>query len=117
MKSAPPELVVQRQLDAYNAHDMETFLATYHGSARIFSFPQGELLMEGHEEMRNGYRSRFADGSPVHARVVKRIVEGRFVIDAEAITGLLPKGELRATLIFEVEDGLIQQVWILRDSP
>jgi len=106
---------VQRQLDAYNRHDMEGFLATYDRSARIYRFPGCELMMAGHDTIREGYLSRFSEGSAVRATILNRIVEGRFVIDAESITGLLPAGEVRATLIYDVSEGLIHRVWILRD--
>ena len=34
--------IVQRQVDAYNAHDLERFVATYADSVRIFRMPTAE---------------------------------------------------------------------------
>lgn len=43
--------VIQRQLDAYNAKDMEGLLATYAVDAEQYTL-HGERLAKGHEEMR-----------------------------------------------------------------
>lgn len=40
---APAKLVVQRQLDAYNAHQLEAWLATYHADAEQFLLHGGLL--------------------------------------------------------------------------
>jgi hypothetical protein len=112
-----PEDVVHAQLEAYNRHDMEAFVATYHPGIRICRFPHGDLLMAGHDGLRAGYRSRFAPGSRIRAEVVTRIVQGNLVIDAERIRGVLPDRDLEATAIYEVEQGLITRAWFIRDWP
>ena len=39
--SNEPENVVQRQLDAYNARDLEAFMATYAEEAQLFELSSG----------------------------------------------------------------------------
>jgi len=36
---SPAEALVQRQLEAYNAHDLEGFIATYAPGIEIFDLP------------------------------------------------------------------------------
>jgi len=110
-----PESVVQTQLEAYNRHDMEGFLATYDPGIRIYELPGGDLLIEGLEAMRERYRSRFAEDSTVTAEITHRIVHGNMVIDDESITGILRDRELKATAIYEVRQGLITRVWFIQD--
>jgi hypothetical protein len=47
-----PEAVVQRQLDAYNARDLDALLATYASDARQYALP-ATLLATGHAEIRS----------------------------------------------------------------
>jgi hypothetical protein len=59
---ADPASVVQRQLDAYNAHDIGALLATYAEDARHFQHP-ATLLAAGHTEL----GARFAARQPGYA--------------------------------------------------
>lgn len=106
--SDSPESVVQRQLDAYNAHDLEGWLATYGQDARQYEFP-AKLLAAGHAEMRARMAPRFEDPL-VHARLLKRSVMGSIVVDHEEVTRTFPEGPGRVGLvcIYEVRAGAIQ---------
>ena len=108
-----PESVVQAQLDAYNARDMEAFLATYADDAELYAFP-GTLQTKGKMEMRKRYAVRFSD-SLLHAVIAKHIVMGNTIIDHERIQVTLPEGPgvLEAILIYEVQDGKIAKVTII----
>jgi hypothetical protein len=103
-----PEAVVQRQLDAYNAHDLEGWLATYAQDARQFEFP-ATLLAAGHAEIRARMAPRLEDPL-VHARLLKRSVMGGIVVDHEEVTRTFPEGPGRVGLvcIYEVRAGKIQ---------
>src|SRR5207249_3520695 len=68
------EAVVQAQFDAYNARNMDLFLATYADDAELFGFP-ASLQTKGKEEMRKRYTSRFADPILL-GKIVQRIVLG-----------------------------------------
>jgi hypothetical protein len=101
------EEIVQKQLDAYNARDMEAFLATYADNVELYGFPS-TALTRGKEELRKRYALRFAD-TILHAIIVKRIVMGNVVVDHERIRITLPEGPgvMEATVIYEVRDGKI----------
>ncbi len=46
-----PESIVQRQLDAYNARDVEAFLACYTADC-VIEDGEGNRMMAGHAEER-----------------------------------------------------------------
>jgi hypothetical protein len=110
--SAAPADVVQRQLNAYNARDLDAFLATYHPDARLYGFPN-RLEVDGRAAMRSDYERLFAETPALHAEVPQRIVMGNHVIDEEVVTGLPGGRTVRATAIYEVRDGLIANVWFI----
>jgi putative hydrolase of HD superfamily len=105
--SASPLAVVQAQLDAYNAKDLEALMRTYAPDARQFAI-HGALLAEGHAQIRPRYQERFLEPD-LHARLLTRSVMGNFVTDLEVVTRNFPegKGSLEMLCIYEVEDGRI----------
>ena len=105
--SASPETVVQRQLDAYNAHDLEAILATYAEDAQQFEYPN-KLLVSGQALLRERFTVRFTEPN-LHAKLLNRIVMGNTVIDHELITRTFPEGPgtLEIVAIYEVHNGKI----------
>lgn len=99
--------VVQAQLDAYNAKDIEALMATYASGAQQFTL-HGPLLAEGHEQIRPRYVARFAEPD-LHARLLSRTVLGNIVTDLEVVTRNFPegKGSVEMLCIYEVVDGRI----------
>ncbi len=108
------ELLAQRQLDAYNARDIESFLACYAPDVEIFDQPTGERTLHGREAMRERYTGFFAGNPGLHCRLLNRIAEGVFAIDHEHVTGLADGRELHAVAIYEIADELIAKVWFIR---
>lgn len=109
MSHPTPLAVVQAQLDAYNAKDIEALLDTYAPDAEQFTL-HGELLARGREQMRARYLTRFVEPD-LHARLVSRIAIGHVVTDAELITRNFPEGRgtLEMLCVYEVLDGRIQK--------
>jgi hypothetical protein len=107
-----PEEVVERQVEAYNARDLEAFLAFYSPGSVITELATGRVVAAGAEHLRERYRPNFANPR-IRAEIVKRIALGRFVIDEERITGL-PDGQiLRAVVIYEVGRDRIRRAWFI----
>jgi hypothetical protein len=114
MKAASDsEAVVQQQLDAYNAHDIEALMATYAEDAQQFEHP-AKLLASGSVQIRERFLARFAEPN-LHALLLKRIVAGNMVIDHERVTRTLPEGTGRLELvaIYEVQNGKIAKAWFI----
>ena len=105
--STTPESVVQRQLDAYNAHDIDALMATYADEAQQFEYPT-TLLTSGAVQLRERVTARFREPN-LHARLIRRIVLGQVVIDHEEVTRTFPEGTGRIELvaIYEVRDSRI----------
>lgn len=103
-----PEIVVQRQLDAYNAKNMDAWLSTYAPDAKQFELG-GSLLAEGHAQIRARTESRFLEPN-LHARLIRRAVMGNVVIDYEDVTRTFPEGAgcIELVCVYVVEQGQIQ---------
>lgn len=110
MLSHPSPLsVVQAQLDAYNAKDIDALLQTYASDAEQFTL-HGELLARGHDQLRARFLTRFSEPD-LYAKLVSRIVVGNVVTDAELITRNFPEGRgtLEMLCVYEVVNGRIQK--------
>ncbi len=109
--SNEPELVVQRQLDAYNARDLDTLLTTYAENAEMFEHPS-KLLASGSAQLRERFSVRFKEPD-LHALLRRRIVMGNIVVDHEEVTRNFPegKGTLELIMIYEVQRGRIVRAW------
>ena len=112
-----PELVVQRQLDAYNSRDLDALMATYHDDIQIFEHP-AKLVASGSAEFRARQAVRFKEAN-LHARLVNRIVAGHTVIDHEVVTRTFPEGPGTIELvgIYEVQGGRIAKAWFIFGQP
>lgn len=110
-----PAEVVQEQVDAYNARDIEAFLATYAEDIEVFDHPD-TLTMSGHVQMREIYTGLFDRIPDLNAAITNRITIGKFVIDQEKVTGLPGNRTLDAVAIYEVDDCKIRRVWFVKDS-
>jgi imidazolonepropionase-like amidohydrolase len=108
-----PETVVQRQVDAYNARDIEAFLSFYADDIVIRRLPEGTSTMKGLELMRERYASFFNENPDLNCHIMKRIVTGNYVVDHEFVTGIKKRPRLRAVAIYEVEGDKIERVWFL----
>jgi len=111
---ATPEAVVQRQLDAYNAHDLDALMATYADDARHYEYPE-TLLASGAAQLRDRFLERFREPN-LHARLLHRIVLGPVVMDHERVTRTFPEGPgtVELVAIYEVRDGRIATARFLR---
>lgn len=98
---------MQRQLDAYNSHDLDALLETYAHDAQQFEYPS-TLLAAGVAELRERFAVRFSEPN-LHARLINRIVMRQVVIDHEEVTRSFPEGTGKVELvaIYEVRDGRI----------
>jgi hypothetical protein len=101
--------VVQRQLDAYNRHDLETWLQTYAHDAQQYEFPD-TLLARGQAEIRARATLRFQEPD-LHAQLLRREVNAHQVIDHELVTRNFPEGlgTIEMACIYEIASGKIQK--------
>lgn len=104
------EEAVQQQLDAYNAHDLERFLAVYDDGVRIYRPPASEPSMIGKAALGQFHGTQRFNLPALRAELLGRIVAGNKVIDHERVFGL---GErpFEVAVVYEVNGGRIAAVW------
>src|SRR5688500_12577856 len=86
LMTTPAAVLAQRQLDAYNAHDLDAFLACYTDDVEVHDVRAGTVLLRGREAMRERYAPVLAQAGR-HAALVSRATVGRDVaIDLESVT-------------------------------
>lgn len=110
-KPTSAEALVQRQLDAYNARDIDALMAIYADDVEHFEFPS-TMVVSGAAQVRERLTARL-QAANLHAKLVKRIVMGDFVIDHELVTREFPEGRGTIELIamYEVQGEKIVRAW------
>jgi len=112
-QSTDPVAVVQKQLDTYNAQELEGFVNTFAPDAEVFiNLGDSVAGMVGRDQIRARYGQMFRDNPGNKSTLIGRMIQGNFVFDHEWITGR--ESELKIMAIYEVEDGLIQRCWFAR---
>ena len=106
-----PEQIVQRQVNAYNARNIEAFMDTYADDIKIYNFPD-VLSMDGKEQMRQQFSAMFESVPNLYCEIKNRIVLGNKVVDREYVRF----GETYSSVIaiYEVTNGKISKVTFLR---
>lgn len=113
-----PEQVVQSLVDAYNARDIEGILKAYSPESTAYALPSGEVILKGHDAIRKKFARVLEPNMKLKVEIVSRIVDGKFVIDKEKISGTADGKpiEFFGTVIYEVTDGVIQREWYPRQQ-
>lgn len=108
-----PLAVVQRQLDTYNAQDIDGFAALFAEDAEIFmNIGDTEPALRGRDAIHASYSKIFKENPQNKSTLMGRMVQGNFVFDHEWITGR--DTEFKIVAIYEVESGLITRAWFVR---
>jgi len=108
-----PASVVQSQLDAYNARDVEKLVAIYAADAALYEHPD-KLLAQGTAALRERFSVRFQEQN-LHAALLHRIVAGDIVVDHERVTRSFPEGPgtIELVMVYEVKAGRITRAWTM----
>ena len=107
-----PAAFAQRQLDAYNARDLERFLAEYTDDVAIFRLSESQPFLVGKAAVSEHYRTNRFNLPALHAELVNRIVFGNKVIDQERVTGVQAE-PMQVAAIYEVTPAGIYKVWFV----
>ena len=105
-----PEPFAQRQLDAYNARDLDRFVREYTDDVVVYRMPDPNPVIVGRSALAAHYRDNRFNLPDLHAKLINRMVFGNKVIDHEVITGL-GENPVEVAAVYEVRDGLIAAVW------
>jgi hypothetical protein len=106
-----PESPVQRQLEAYNARDLQRFVACYSENVELFRPPAPAPAISGRAQLAEFYAAHRFCLPALRAEIVNRMVLGNKVIDHERIFGVRD-APFEVAVVYEVDGaGLIARVW------
>lgn len=108
-----PETLVQRGIDAYNAHDAHAFASVYAPEMQLHDLG-GDLFLSGRDALEERYGLLFLNAPNIHVEIVKRMIIGNVVIDEEKITRTPSGNDAHVGVIYEIEHGAIARVWVTR---
>jgi len=109
------EHIVQQNLDAYNARNIDAFLSSFAETIMLYSFGKNEPTAVGKAKVRAIYEQLFVASPELHSSIKNRIVFDNKVIDHEYITGRLGlKKAIEMVLIYEVEGGKIARITAIK---
>ena len=101
--------LIQRQLDAYNAQDLDAYVACYAGDVVVAGL-NGPVTETGREALRARYAKAFATYPENKARLINRIAVGNTVVDHEDVSRGPGKEQFEIIAIYTVKNGLIARV-------
>jgi len=107
--------VVDAQIEAYRARDVERFLSHYADDVSVVLF-DGTPMFASKEAMRQQYGKLFADSPSLRVTIANRMAAGEFVVDEEHLTGVHYEGmptEMTALSVYRVTDGKIARLMLL----
>ena len=107
-----PEAFAQRQLDAYNARDLERFVREFTEDVVVYRLPDTNPATVGREALADHYRRNRFNLPGLHAKLVNRMVFGNKVIDQEIIYGV-QDSPIEGAAIYEVTDRGISRMWFV----
>lgn len=100
---------VSKRIAAYNAHDIDAFLATYAEDVRIYVYPE-RFLGQGRDRMRRIFGPQFARGDGFVRVRNQHVLENRVVsIEDVTIDGMLE----RNIAIYTIADEVIAEVRLI----
>lgn len=105
-----PQDLAQRQLNAYNARDIDAFLEPYADDVELYDLPN-KLIGKGKDAMRKQYAGMFARTPALHCELVNRMVVGNTVVDHERVTSGPGREPVQAVAIYKIENGKIAKVY------
>jgi hypothetical protein len=107
--SKPLDLV-ERQLAAYNARDLEAFLPVFSDDIEVTRLPGTAPTIQGKAAFGKFYAENRFNLPGLHAEIVGRLVMGSKIVDHERITGIAPE-PIEIIVVYAIEDGLIRRMW------
>lgn len=115
--SQNPESVVQHNLDAYNARNIQVFMTDFSDDVKLINFSDQKVMAEGKEAIEKLYSDLFAQSPNLHSTILKRMVMGNKVIDHESIVGRKGSKEaIELIMVYEVKDSKIFKMSVIRPN-
>ncbi|MFS4468023.1 nuclear transport factor 2 family protein [Maribacter sp. 2210JD10-5] len=109
-----PDKIVQKQVEAYNAGNLDAFVNCYSENVYVGVFPNDTWYI-GHDKMRENYSGLSPENKTYDVKVVNRITIGNKVIDNEKVmkNGIFQQMQVA---IYEVENDVIMSMRFIFDK-
>jgi hypothetical protein len=107
-----PETIIQKQWNAYNSRNIGTFVSCFSDEVEVYMFPN-QLMYSGKQKLREHYEDFFTNTPQLYCEVVSRSINGNVVKDEVLITRQRKTEASKATIVYQVEDGLISKMYFL----
>lgn len=107
-----PISIVNSRMDAYNRHDLASFLNNYAEDIQVFTYPNIPLGDKGKNHLKSIFEPMFKEAK-VNVKIIHQIVQGKYVINHEIVS--YSGHEQKYVSIYEVENGLIKTVQFVRE--
>jgi hypothetical protein len=105
-----PEAVVDRQVAAYNRHDLDGFLDTYSDNISFHTFGSAKIA-HAKATLHDAVVSLFSRYPNIQSKTLARVGFGSFVVDREELSGLGDRPPLTILSVYEVRSGHIVNYW------
>ncbi len=103
--------LVDEQVDAYNARDIDRFVACYADDV-IVEDAAGRVLIRGTDELRQSYGPFFEANPSLRGEILHRVELGEYVVDEERITGWGPE-PIHAVVVYHLNGDRIDHVRLI----
>ena len=103
---------VEAHVEAYNARDLDGFVACYAADC-VIEDARGTVLARGRDELRARFDAVFRASPSLHCEIVHRIRVGEYVVDEERITGRVG-GDQHGVVISHVAGDVIDHQRFVR---
>ena len=104
------EILIQKQLDAFNQRDVDAFMNTFAEKVKVYEFPN-TLLYDHIEEMGSQYGRMFARTPDLNSKLLNRITLGETVIDHQKITINPNEAPIEVIIIYIINNKKISEVF------
>lgn len=105
-----PQAVIDRQVEAYNRHDLDGFFATYDDNQTLYTLGSARAT-RGTATMRQAFTPMWNANPKLHSETFKRLIFGSLVVDREGLSGIATLPTIIILSIYEVRDGHILNYW------
>lgn len=107
-----PLSVVNARMEAYNRHDLTSFLQNYADDIQIFNYPNIPLGNKGKDHLKSIFEPIFKEAK-ISVKIIHQIVQGKYVINHEIVS--YDGNDQKYVSIYEVENGRIKTVQFVRE--
>lgn len=103
--------LVDKQLEAYNNLDIDSFIACYSDDIEVFMLESNQLLTKGIEQLRSTMKKSFESNPKSKTTLISRIEQKNLVIDIEKITGHIEDKTTKSLAIYEIIENRNHKLW------